>query len=194
LHYLCDSLAQPSISVDAEPKFQALAPPSKSFWLRLQPHKIAPAAGSGSGSLALLRILGLIHISPSYWIIYRSFEIILEMETLHWIGIQIQCSMQIQKHSVRYEVCFKKYLVAEGSSGSNGWARVKRERTKSRERLLRTILFYLDHLQHKRERPDMQRKHMNSDKVQRKEPKLTTSWSGTVGGGTNVQEKQHSTT
>jgi len=29
----------------------------------------------------------------------------------------------------------KKYLIADGSSGSNGWARVKRERTKSRERL-----------------------------------------------------------
>jgi len=35
----------------------------------------------------------LIHISPSCWTIYRSFEIIFEMGTLHWIGLQIQCSI-----------------------------------------------------------------------------------------------------
>ena len=57
---------------------------------------------------------------------------------------------------------------------SNEWARVKRERTKSIERLLRTILFDSGHLQHERERPDMERKYMNSDKAQRKEPELTT--------------------
>jgi len=34
-----------------------------------------------------------VHISPSYWIIYRSFEIILEMRTVHWIGLHIQCSV-----------------------------------------------------------------------------------------------------
>jgi len=38
--------------------------------------------------------LRLIHISPSYQTVYRSFEIILELGTVHWIGIQIQCSMQ----------------------------------------------------------------------------------------------------
>jgi len=57
---------------------------------------------------------------------------------------------------------------------SNEWARVKREQTKSWERPLRTILFYSGHLQHDRERPDMERKYMNSDKSQRKEPELTT--------------------
>ena len=41
-----------------------------------------------------------------------------------------------------------KCLIAKSSSGSNGWARVKRERTKSRERLLRTIVFDSGHLQH----------------------------------------------
>ena len=35
----------------------------------------------------------LIHISPSYWTIYRTFESILEMGTLHWIGLRIQCSI-----------------------------------------------------------------------------------------------------
>jgi len=55
----------------------------------------------------------LIHISLSFWTIYRSFEIILELGTVHWIGLQIQCSIQIhcfKKRSVRYELCFKKYL------------------------------------------------------------------------------------
>ena len=99
----------------------------------------------------------------------------LDMGTVHWIGLQTQCSIQIHcfiKHSVRCEVCYKKYLMAYGSSGCNGWARVKREQTKSRECPLRTILFYLGHLQHKRERPDMERKYMNSDKAQRKEPEF----------------------
>jgi len=47
-------------------------------------------------------------------------------------------------------------------------------RTKSRERLLRMILFYSGYLQNKRERQDMERKHMNSGKTRRKEPELTT--------------------
>jgi len=33
----------------------------------------------------------LVHISPSYWTVYSSFKIILEMETVHWIGLHIQC-------------------------------------------------------------------------------------------------------
>jgi len=37
----------------------------------------------------------LIHISPSCWTTYCSFEIILEMGTLHWIGLQIQCSIPV---------------------------------------------------------------------------------------------------
>jgi len=37
----------------------------------------------------------LIRISPSCWTIYRSFEIILEMGALHWIGLEIQCYIQI---------------------------------------------------------------------------------------------------
>jgi len=36
----------------------------------------------------------LLHIIPSCWTIYCSFEIILEMRTVHWIGIQIQCSIK----------------------------------------------------------------------------------------------------
>jgi len=51
-----------------------------------------------------------IHISPICWTIYRSFEIIFEMGTVHWIELQIQCFIQIhcfKKHSVRYELWFK---------------------------------------------------------------------------------------
>ena len=116
---------------------------------------------------------GLIQISPSCWTIYHSFETILEMGTVNWIGLQIQCSIQIHcfnniQSDMKY--VFEKYLIAYGSSGSNGWAQVKRERTKSKERLLRTILFDSGHLQHERERPEMKRKCMNNDKAQRKEP------------------------
>jgi len=52
----------------------------------------------------------LIHISPSCWTIYCLFEFILEMGTVHWIGLQIERSIQIhcfKKHSIRYELCFK---------------------------------------------------------------------------------------
>jgi len=44
------------------------------------------------------------------------------------------------------------------------------------------------HLQHEREKPDMERKYMNSDKAQWKEPELTALL-GNVGGGTNKQGK-----
>jgi len=50
LYYLYHSLTQQTISVDPEPKF-ALAPTSTSFWLRLQPFKIASAPGSDSSAL-----------------------------------------------------------------------------------------------------------------------------------------------
>ena len=56
-----------------------------------------------------------IHISQSCWVIYRSFEVTLEMGAAHWTELQIWCSTQIhsfKKHSVRYELCFKKYLAA----------------------------------------------------------------------------------
>jgi len=52
----------------------------------------------------------LIHIGPGFWTYHRSFQITLEMGTVHWVELQIQCSIQIhcfKKHSVRYELCFK---------------------------------------------------------------------------------------
>ena len=45
----------------------------------------------------------LIHTSLRCWTIYRFFEIILEMGTVHWSGLQIQCSIEIH--------CFKKHSV-----------------------------------------------------------------------------------
>jgi len=45
------------------------------------------------------------------------------------------------------------------------------------------------HLQNKRERPDIKRKHTNTDKAKWKEPELTTLISE-VGGGKNKQSKQ----
>jgi len=45
----------------------------------------------------------LIHISLSCWTIYHLFEIIVEIGTVHWIGLQIQCYIQIY--------CFKNHSV-----------------------------------------------------------------------------------
>ena len=69
--------------------------------------------------------LRLIHIRPSYQTVYRSFENILEwaLSDWNWIGIQIQCSMQTHCFKKTFNLILiklKKYLIAEGSSGSNG--------------------------------------------------------------------------
>jgi len=100
--------------------------------------------------------LKLIHISPSYSTVYRSFEIILEWTPS--IGLEFKSNVLCKpiaskKHSIWYELTLKKYLIVEGSSGSNEWARVKRERTYSREPLLRMIFFDSRHLQIERGRP-----------------------------------------
>jgi len=120
----------------------------------------------------------LIHISLSCWTIYHSFEIILKMGTVHWIRLQIQCSVQMhcfKKHSDQYELCFEKYLNNCIAQHGLYWMRPSmRERPKSRERPQRTVLFYSGHLQHERERPNMERRYINSDKTQRREPELTT--------------------
>ena len=50
-------------------------------------------------------------------------------------------------------IILKKYFIAEGSPGSNGWHQVNNERTYSREPLLRTIFFDSRHLQIARGRP-----------------------------------------
>jgi len=76
--------------------------------------------------------------------------------------------------------CFKKYWIAAGCSGSNGWARVKRERTPATN-----DIFDSGHRQYEPEKPNMERKHMNSDKAQWHKPELTTFISE-VGGGKNI--------
>jgi len=62
LYYLYNSLAPQTISVDPDLKLQASVPPSKSFWLRLQPSKIAstpaPQLCCVLGSLILSRVAG----------------------------------------------------------------------------------------------------------------------------------------
>ena len=101
----------------------------------------------------------LIHISPSCWTIYHSFEIILKMGTVHWIRLQIQCSLQIhcfKKHSDQYQLCFEKYLNNCIAQHGRYWMSPSmRERTKSRERPQRTV-FYSGHLQHERKRPNVE--------------------------------------
>jgi len=86
-------------------------PPYLFPWPRSAPHffhsRIATVTPLGH------LLTRLIHICSSCWTIYRSLEIALEMGTVDWIELQIQCAMQIhcfKKHSVRYELNFKKYL------------------------------------------------------------------------------------
>jgi len=81
-------------------------PPSAPYFFHSRIAAVTPVSHS---------LTRLIHICPSCCTIYRPFEITLEMETVYWIELQIQCSTQIhcfKKHSVRYELCFKKYLAA----------------------------------------------------------------------------------
>jgi len=55
----------------------------------------------------------LIHTSLSCWTIYRSFEIILEMGTVHWIELQSQCFIQIHCFKIFSPICitFQKILL-----------------------------------------------------------------------------------
>jgi len=55
--------------------------------------------------------------------------------------------------------------------------------------MLRTILSASSYLQPERERPNMERKYMNSDKAQWKEPEFMTLISE-VSGGKNIRSKQ----
>ena len=89
-------------------------------------------------------------------------------------------SIATNKFNIRYELYLKKFLVAEGSLDTNGWARVKHELTKSREHLLRMKFFDSGHLQQKYVRPDMKREYMNSDKAQlkKKQGNNFIKWSG----------------
>ena len=82
----------------------------------------------------------LIYIIPSYSTFYRSFEIILEMGTVH--------RLEFISNVLRKSIASKNIQsdIAVGSSGSNGGARVKREQTKARERLLRRDCFNSGHL------------------------------------------------
>jgi len=75
-----------------------------------------------------------IYIIPSHWTIYRSFAIILEMGSVHRLEVKsnVLCKSIAWKH-IQSDI-------AVGSSDSNGWARVKRDRMKARERLLRNEL------------------------------------------------------
>ena len=100
--------------------------------------------------------LRLIRISPSYQTVYRSFEIILEWVLS--IGLEFKSSVLCKPIASKKTfnliwIKLKKYVIAEGSSGSNGWARVKSERTYSKEPLLQTMFFELRHLQIERGRP-----------------------------------------
>jgi len=88
-------------------------------------------------------------------------------------GLNFRCKF-IASKNIQFDINSVLKNAYLHSCGCDGSAQVKGKRTKSIERLLRTILFCSGHLQHKRERPDMKRKYINSDKVQRKKPELTT--------------------
>jgi len=56
----------------------------------------------GSGSTALMRMLGsfiLARVAEKFIVRLKLFS---KMGTVHWIGLQTQCYIPIQKHSVRY--------------------------------------------------------------------------------------------
>jgi len=58
----------------------------------------------------------LIHISPSCWTIYRSFESILKMGTLQWIGLRIQCSTPgfLNVRAMAHWRATEEFLVGQG--------------------------------------------------------------------------------
>jgi len=91
LHYLCNSLSPRTISVEPEPKFQAPAPPSKSFWLRFQASKIAWAPAAQS-------LVSCVHHFSSVfsWLILNCVLLPIGKVLLHWVqGCQIYWLSQL---------------------------------------------------------------------------------------------------
>jgi len=90
LHYLYNSLARQTISVDPEPKFQTPVPPSIRFWLRLQPSKIASAP-----ALQPCCVLGSFILARVGRLFMVRLKLFSERELS--IGLEIQCFMQIHR-------------------------------------------------------------------------------------------------
>jgi len=101
----------------------------------------------------------LIHISPVTGQFIVRLKLFLNGNCPQ-IGIQIQCSMQIycfKIRSISYELCFKQYLVEEGTRALTD------EHSKARANEIdraptASDIFCSGHMQHERERPDMKRK------------------------------------
>ena len=116
----------------------------------------------------------LIHISPSCWTIYRSFEITLEMGTVHWIGL-LQWSIQVHCLKKTFSpiwTMFQKILNCIGQLGL-WWMSTSKARANEVVRTATSNDCFIQvtyRLQHERERPDMERKHMNSDRPKEKSP------------------------
>ena len=136
--------------------------------------------------------LRLIHISPSYQTVYRSFIVwnYSGMGTVYWIGIQIQCSMQTHCFKKTFNLILiklKKYF--RGQLGLQ-WMSPSKERANVFERsVVANDIFLFTSPVNCTRKANMKRKYMNTDNAQWKEPELTNLISE-VGGSTNMQSMQ----
>jgi len=111
--------------------------------------------------------------------------------TVHWIGIQIQCSMQTRCFNKTFNLIlikFEKILNCRGQLGLQ-WMSPSKERANVFERaVVANDIFCFMSPANWTPKANIKRKYMNTDNAQWKEPELTTLISE-VGGGTNMQAR-----
>jgi len=136
--------------------------------------------------------LRLIHISPSYPTVYRSLENYSWMDTVLWIGIQVQCSMQTHCFKKTFNLMwsnFEKILNYRGQLGLQ-WMSANETRANVFERTVATNdIFLFTSPANWTRKANMKRKYMNTDNAQWKKPELRTLIRE-VGGSKNMQSKQ----
>jgi len=133
----------------------------------------------------------LIHISPSYWTIYRSFEIILEWElSIGWeFEANIRCKIHcFKKHSIWYESLWIIFKKMRNRRGQLGLQRTRKSKARANvfERTPATNdIFWFRSPTTWTLKTRQERKYVNSDKARWKELESTTLISE-VDGGTNM--------
>jgi len=118
----------------------------------------------------------LIHISPNYWTVYRSFEIFLEWElSTDWnSNTMLSANPLLQKTINLIWIIFRKHFIADGSSGSNGWAQESASEI-NRENAYCEWYFMIQVTCKMNAKGQTWNENIwNSDKAQWKKPELTT--------------------
>ena len=135
--------------------------------------------------------LRLLHISPSYQTVYRSFEIILEwVLSMDWNSNPMFYANPLLQKNIQSDINkIEKILNCRWQLGLQ-WMSPSKERAIVFERaVVANDIFLFTSPANCTRKANMKLKYMNTDNAQWKEPELTTLISD-VGGSTNMQSMQ----